>query len=125
MSRPPHAKTTQPSAPRTPALTRCATACATPANTGTISAPGAMPRPVFSADQPHTVCSHNTTDNSAPPKVTENITAVTFDQANARTRSKAGSTTGSACRVERSQKLPIPVAATTNAVTSYDDDQPQ
>ena len=44
-------------------------------NSGTISGPGAIARPVCSADHPQTSCSHSTTDRSIAPNAAENSSA--------------------------------------------------
>src|SRR4051794_1497109 len=94
----------QPIAASAPAETRCATRCDTAAKTGTISGPGATASPVLIGDQPQTCCSQRTIASSPAANESENSTPVTLAHANARTRSSAGSTIGSGCRLLRTQK---------------------
>ena len=115
----------QPSAASTPAGTRDASRWATAAKTGTIRGPGAIASPVRRAEYPHTSCNHRTMASSPPANATENMTAVMLLQANALTRSRAGSTTGSGCREDRRQNTAKDAAATAKAARSAGDDQPQ
>src|SRR4051794_801068 len=125
MSSVPTANNAEPSAARRPGGTRPESRWATSVKTGTISGPGASPRPVCSADQRHTSCSQSTAASRAAPNAAENTTAVTLDHANARTRSSASSTTGRACVDDRTQKPANDAAATTNAATTPTESQPQ
>src|SRR4051812_7500541 len=63
-------------------------------NTGTISGPGAMERPVASADQPQTSCSQSTIESSMAPKATEKIVATNVAPLYARARNSDGGTSG-------------------------------
>src|SRR3954469_8601423 len=114
-----------PSAVRIPTGTLLDSRCATPVKIGTIIGPGAMARPVFNADHPHTVSSHRTAASSPAPKAAENSTAVALDQAKARTRISASSTTGLGWREDRRQKPTSDITDTTNAATTPYDDHPQ
>jgi hypothetical protein len=57
-------------------------------------------------------------DNSPAANATVNAIATTLDHANVRTRNKAGSTTGDACRADRHQNnAPVTKATTNDAIT--------
>src|ERR1700722_19594312 len=75
---PPAAKTVAP-APMTTAGPYLASSRPVTRNvkTGTMTGPGATPRPVFSADQPHTSCIQSTIDSSIAPNDTEKSSVAT------------------------------------------------
>src|ERR1700761_5264606 len=68
---------------------------------GTSSGPGAMQRPVCSADHPHALCSHNATDNSMAPKAAEYGASTRVAPVKDRILNSAGSTNGLGERKQR------------------------
>ena len=70
------------------------------ANSGTISGPGAIARPVCSADQPHTCWSHRTIESSIAPNAIENTIATTTEPVNARMRNSEASISGLRARAQ-------------------------
>src|SRR6202035_2848560 len=122
----PAAKTAEPSditaaAPKR-AMSRPAT---TKENSGTISGPGAIARPVRSADQPQLSWAHSTTDNSMAPKDTENSKATAEAAEKLRVRNSPGSISGLWWRAQRRANSPSRTAEAAITPTVAADPQPQ
>ena len=64
------------------------------AKSGTMSGPGAIARPVCSADHPQTSCAQSTRDSSIAPKATENTSATADAPVNVRSRNRLRSMIG-------------------------------
>src|SRR5581483_3028900 len=72
-----------------------------------------------------TVCIHKMFASSAAAKGTANSSAVRLAQANGRTRRSSLDTTGTGWRAEDATKPPVARAATTQAASTREEDQPQ
>src|SRR5206468_4120414 len=92
---------------------------------GTISGPGATERPVFSADQPHTSCSHRTIDSSMPPKASEKSAATDVAPEYARLRNSEGGTSGLWWRRQRATNAASVTSAAVRTSTVVLEPQPQ
>src|SRR5271168_1082614 len=80
---------------------------------GTNSGPGAMARPVFSADHPHAVCAHNADDNNIAPKAAEYGAITKAAPAKGLMRNSAGSTNGFGERKQRQMNKKSSMTAVT------------
>src|SRR5919198_565098 len=86
-------------------------------NSGTINGPGAMARPVVSADQCYTSCAHSTRESSIAPNAAEKKSATAEAPVKGRSRKSARSMSGlracSVCRTNAATATtPAPSAAT-------------
>ncbi|WP_245721710.1 hypothetical protein [Nocardia crassostreae] len=98
---------------------------ASTATIGTTSGPGAIARPVCSADHPHTFCDQSTPESSIPAKAILNSSAFPIMSAKFGSRSRAGSTTGLAWRREDTIKAPARTTATANPPSTPAELHPQ
>src|SRR5215472_17962671 len=72
---------------------------------GTISGPGATPRPALSADQPQTSWHHKVTSSSIAPNAVPYNRLAAVAVPNAGSRNRCGSITEAGWRLERHQKI--------------------
>src|SRR5260370_15260871 len=80
--------------------------------TGISSGPGAIARPIFKADHPQIICSHNTIDSKSAPKAAEPGAIASAAPVNGRMRNRCGSMKGSddrrQCATNHPRKLTPP-----------------
>ena len=90
-----------------------------------MSGPGAMARPVASADQPQTSCIHSTSDRSIAPNEIENSVMTIEEPAKPPARKSAGSTSGLRARRQCPTKTVSSAAAMPSVASVAVEPQPQ
>src|SRR5487761_1210178 len=122
----PAAKTAEPSDITAAAPKRAMSRPATrKENSGTMSGPGAIARPVRSADQPQLSWAHSTIDSSMAPKDAENKKATAEAAEKLLDRNRPGSISGLWCRAQRRTNSPSSTADAAITPMVAADPQPQ
>src|SRR4029077_6381682 len=93
--------------------------------TGISSGPGAIARPIFRADQPQIICSHNTIDNKSAPKAAVPGAIASAAPVNGRMRNRSGSIKGSDDRRQCATNHPRKMTVAAQAAMMPGECQPQ
>src|SRR5258708_35689039 len=93
--------------------------------TGISSGPGAIARPIFKADHPQIICSHNTIDSKSAPKAAEPGAIASAAPVNGRMRNRCGSMKGSDDRRQCATNHPRKMTVAAQAAPMPGECQPQ